>query len=235
MKTAFIADIHGNATALQAVLDDIKRQGADRVVMLGDLCYRGPEPKKSLDLIRNLDAPVIKGNADAWITRGVRDGEVPEKNIKMMREEREWVADKLTEEDISYLKNLPESVTETIGEKDVYCVHATPDSLFDVVKPDTPEEQVKEEYFDKKEADVYLYGHIHLPYVRPLEGKVIANTGSVGLPFDSDPRASYLIVSENSMELRKVSYDVEEAVNKLYENDYPQADLVADVYRSGSL
>ncbi|SIS44955.1 metallophosphoesterase family protein [Salimicrobium flavidum] len=235
MNIAFISDIHGNATALEAVLDDIKQQDIDKIVVLGDLCFRGPEPKKSLDLIRNLDVPVIKGNADAWVTRGIQDGEVPEKVIGMMREEKDWTVQQLTEDDISYLENLPEHVTETIGEKKVYGFHATPDSLFDVVTPDTSDEDLKKAIMEKEEADIYLYGHIHKPYVRHIDGKIVANLGSVGLPFDGEAKASYLIVSENSTSIRKVSYDIDHAVQKLEDYGYPQGGLVADVYHTGKL
>ena len=71
MKIAFVSDIHGNATALEAVLADIEKKKADKVVVMGDISYRGPEPKKSLDLVRNLNTAVIKGNADEWLHRGV--------------------------------------------------------------------------------------------------------------------------------------------------------------------
>lgn len=235
MSIAYISDIHGNATALEAVLEDIKQQNIDQIVVLGDLCFRGPEPKKSLDLIRELDAPVIKGNADAWVTRGIRIGEVPEKVIKMMREEQEWTCTQLTDDDMSYLRELPEQVTESIGDKKVYGFHATPDSLFEVVKPDSSDEDLRKAIMEKEEADIYLYGHIHIPYVRYIDGKTVANLGSVGLPFDEDPRASYLIVNEEGPKIRKVSYDIDQAVQKLYDHDYPQPDLVANVYRTGKL
>ncbi len=77
MKLAFISDIHGNAIALDAVLQDISAKNADKVFVLGDICYRGPEPKRALDLVRSLNCEVIKGNADEWVIRGVREGEVP--------------------------------------------------------------------------------------------------------------------------------------------------------------
>lgn len=64
MKIAFISDIHGNAVALESVLEDIDKKNVDRIIVLGDICFRGPEPKRSLDLVRSLDTYVIKGNAD---------------------------------------------------------------------------------------------------------------------------------------------------------------------------
>ncbi|WP_368666362.1 metallophosphoesterase [Ammoniphilus sp. CFH 90114] len=111
MKIALISDIHGNAVALEAVLDDIKKQDADKIYVLGDLCYRGPEPKRALELIRGLNTEVIKGNADEWVVRGVRAGEVPEKLIELMNHEREWTVSKLEPLDMEYLASLPNSFT----------------------------------------------------------------------------------------------------------------------------
>ena len=74
MRYAFISDIHGNAVALEAVLKDIEVKQADKIIVLGDVAYRGPEPKKSVELIQSLETDVIKGNADEWIVRGVREG-----------------------------------------------------------------------------------------------------------------------------------------------------------------
>ena len=78
LKLAFISDIHGNAVALDAVLKDMKEKNVEKVFVLGDLCYRGTEPKRSLELVKSLNCDVIKGNADEWVVRGVREGEVPD-------------------------------------------------------------------------------------------------------------------------------------------------------------
>lgn len=88
MRLAFIADIHGNARALQSVLEDIEKRKVDQLFVLGDLSYRGLEPQKCVEMIQKLDANVIKGNADEWIVRGVQEGEVPDDVIEDMNEEK---------------------------------------------------------------------------------------------------------------------------------------------------
>ncbi|GAA5346504.1 metallophosphoesterase family protein [Planifilum fimeticola] len=70
MRVAFIADIHGNGVALDAVLEDIEKRKVDRIAVLGDIAFRGPEPKRVLERVRSLPADVIKGNADEWTARG---------------------------------------------------------------------------------------------------------------------------------------------------------------------
>ncbi|MCG1008927.1 metallophosphoesterase family protein [Salinicoccus sp. ID82-1] len=240
MKIAFISDIHGNATALEAVLADIEKKQADRIVVLGDIAYRGPEPKRSIDLVRGLNTDVIKGNADEWIHRGIEAGEVPDQVLDTMREEREWSVDQLSDEDLDYLKGLPSEVTvELTDEINVHCFHATPESLFEVVKPAESDEALEEKLMINKEADIFLYGHIHLPYVRHINGKCVANLGSVGLPFDGLNQASYLIAegygNQFNVGIQRVRYDVEKVKKQLAEKNYPNLEFMTGVIERGSL
>src|SRR4051794_17432553 len=105
MKLAFLSDIHGNATALEAVLNELNQQEIDKIYILGDLCFRGPEPKRVLEIISGLsNVEVIKGNADEWLTNGFREGEFSEDALAVLNEERNWTLQRLTEEDLTYLK-----------------------------------------------------------------------------------------------------------------------------------
>lgn len=240
MKIAFVSDIHGNATALEAVLADIEKKKADKIVVMGDISYRGPEPKKSLDLVRNLNTAVIKGNADEWLHRGIKDGEVPDQVLDTMREEREWAVGQLSDEDMEYLRNLPSEVTVDLTDKiKAHCFHATPESLFEVVKPTESDKVLEEKLMQNQEADIYLYGHIHLPYVRYINGKCVANLGSVGLPFDGLNHASYLMAEGDKEQfnigIQRVQYDIEKVKKQLEEKDYPNLEFLTGVIERGSL
>ncbi len=237
MKLAFISDIHGNAVALEAVLRDIEKRRIDRIYVLGDLCYRGPEPKRALQLVQALQTEVIKGNADEWVVRGVKEGEVPQQALEMMNQEREWTLSHLDAADIQYLNDLP---TEIQGEYEgisFFGFHATPVSLFDIVPPDAPEEVLKSKFMSGSDAEIYLYAHIHRPYIRYIEGKVVLNIGSVGLPFDGLARASYAIVELErdiiTTSIQRVAYDIEKVVQQYMQNNYPNAEKMISVVRSG--
>jgi hypothetical protein len=79
-----------------------------------------------------------------------------------------------------------------------------------------------------------VYGHIHRPYVRLVgAGLTIANSGSVGMPFDGDPRASYLVVEDGAASVRRVPYDVERHVADLSASGYPDAERLARIAREG--
>jgi predicted phosphodiesterase len=65
-RVALLADIHGNAVALEAVLRELERQRIDQVIRLGDVFATGPQPQAVLASMRRLGCPVVMGNADAW-------------------------------------------------------------------------------------------------------------------------------------------------------------------------
>jgi len=232
MKIAFISDIHGNAKALDAVLADIEKRKADKVVVLGDISYRGPEPQRALDLIRSLNTDVIKGNADEWVVRGVKQGEVPEQALEMMNKERDWIRSNLNVESIDYLHNLPTELSIEAEGLKIHAYHATPTSLFEVVLQDEKEESLTAKMMSK-EADLYIYGHIHRPYIRYINGKCIMNIGSVGLPFDGLNKASYALVEINGKSFQtsilRVGYDINQTINQFKESDYPNKEQLIKI------
>jgi putative phosphoesterase len=239
MKIAFIADIHGNALALDSVLADIQKKEIDRIYVLGDLCYRGPEPRRSLDLVRSLNTEVIKGNADEWVVRGVREGEVPAKAIEMMNRERDWTVSQLEAADIDYLNQLPTELSLTVDGITIKAFHATPDSLFDVVLPGADDAIVESKLMQEASSQIFIYAHIHKPYIRYLNGKMIMNTGSVGLPFDKLAMASYATVeiTEGVVQasIVRVPVDIERVVQQYEEVQYPNAAMMANVVRNASV
>ncbi|MCM3691860.1 metallophosphoesterase family protein [Neobacillus niacini] len=239
MKIAFISDIHGNAIALDAVLKDIEQQGIDKIYVLGDICYRGPEPKRSLDLVRSLHTEVIKGNADEWVVRGVQEGEVPEKALELMNTERQWIVEQLDSSDIDYLNSLPVQLNVRFEGVEITAFHATPTSLFDIVLPNADDSEIESSFMQTQEAQVYVYAHIHKPYIRFLNGKVIMNIGSVGLPFDGLTKASYGLVEIEDGHLktsiRRVNYDLEHVVALYHEVNYPNAEMMSKVIRTAKI
>jgi putative phosphoesterase len=238
MKLAFISDIHGNATALEAVLNDIGQKDIDKVFVLGDICFRGPEPKQSLEFVRSLNTDVIKGNADEWVVRGVNRGEVPDQALEMMNRERNWTVSQLDKESIDFLGSLPQELNLEFGKIKVHAFHATPNSLFDSVQP-SENDQVLQKKLIGKEADIYIYAHIHKPYIRYIDGKCLVNLGSVGLPFDGVKKASYFILDTYGDNFQtsivRVSYNVDDVVQRFKESDYPNSELMIKVLSNAKL
>jgi putative phosphoesterase len=238
MKLAFISDIHGNATALDAVLKDIEGREVDKLIVLGDLCFRGPEPQRSIELVRALNTDVIKGNADEWVVRGIREGEVPDEAVGTMTDERNWTYQKINLDNVKYLENLPKELKLECNKIKIHAFHATPNSLFEVVQPFASDEELQEKIMHKK-ANIYVYGHIHKPYIRYINGKCVINTGSVGLPFDGLNKASYMVldINDNSYQtsIVRVNYDVNKVIEQFKVSDYTNKESMIKMIENASI
>jgi diadenosine tetraphosphatase ApaH/serine/threonine PP2A family protein phosphatase len=83
-------------------------------------------------------------------------------------------------------------------------------------------------------AAIVVYCHIHRPFIRKIGNMTVCNTGSVGSPYDDDPRASYLIIDGEQPATRRVVYDVEKEIGRLLASDYPYKEWIAAIRRQGS-
>ncbi|GAA0286528.1 putative phosphoesterase [Gracilibacillus halotolerans] len=238
MKIAILSDIHGNSVALDAVIKDLRAKKADRIIVLGDIAFRGPEPSRSIDLVRFLTEEVIKGNADEWVVRGVRNGEVPHQALTIMQQEQTWTQEQLQEHQLEYLASLPTELYFEVEGVRFHGFHATPKSLFQNVLQNEADHEIEEKLMKDKEADIYLYGHIHKAYKRIIHGKTVVNVGSVGLPFDGIPKASYVLidVSNGQVEFHhiRVPYDLEKVCQQYDDYNYPNATKMKNIIQSGN-
>jgi diadenosine tetraphosphatase ApaH/serine/threonine PP2A family protein phosphatase len=136
--------------------------------------------------------------------------------------------EQLGKERIAWLRELP----ELHREGDVALVHASPGNLWQAPAPDAEDSELRATY-EPLDASIAVYGHIHRPYVRVLGGLTVANSGSVGNPFDGDPRASYLVVEDGEVEIARVEYDIEREINTVLSSGYPDAERIAAMRRRG--
>src|SRR5579864_2984709 len=100
MRLAVISDIHGECFALDQVLQDIRRQGIEQIVCLGDALQGGSQPAETLARLCELNCPVVMGNADAWLITG-QNTSVDEEPSQQQRAVREWSLTHLSESDIA--------------------------------------------------------------------------------------------------------------------------------------
>jgi hypothetical protein len=111
-------------------------------------------------------------------------------------------------------------------------VHATPESCWTAPAPEAADIEMQSAY-GPLGRPVVVYGHIHRPFVRAVSGMTVANSGSVGLPYDGDPRASYLLIEDGDPAIRRVEYDVEREIETLLDSRLPHAEWVGRMLRSG--
>lgn len=246
-RIAIVSDVHGNLPALEAVLEELERhEPFDRVVGGGDYIAGGAYPKESLDRMRRQGWDFVRGNADEWIVDIATNGEVPARNYPAgsepdgnLRETLAWGADKLVQEDIDFLAGLgiDWSINGPSGQKLVY-VHSTPSSTHPVYGPDTDEAQVVP-MFEETGANVLLHGHIHFAYLREISAGRLGCVGSVGLPFDRDPRPCFLIATDDGtgwvLEHHRVTYDNEAYAIAVQSSGIPHSDATVRRIRTAEM
>jgi predicted phosphodiesterase len=196
---AVLYDVHGNLPALEAVLADAADAGADRYLLGGDYALFGPWPAETVARLHELDATWIRGNGERWTARPdeAPDNEVVQGAIAASREE---LGGGLIDE----LLALPEQYSAG----DVRYCHASPVSDLRSFFPEPADDE--RELLAGLQDDRLVFGHTHLQFRRrsPHGGTELVNPGSVGMPFDGDPRAGYALVADGGeLDLRRVAYD----------------------------
>lgn len=221
MRIAIIADIHGNKIALDMVLHDLAQQpDIDQVVIAGDLCLNGPQPREVLETVRAMHWPVIQGNVDTEVvTEQPRRGH-KKKNI-------DWVREQIGSKGTRYLAELPFSylVTNPQG-SDLLVVHANPLNQDEAIFPSTSDSELEHFFGDLSSTiGAVAFGHYHVAYQRRWRHLLLVDVGSCGTPRDGDLRASYAILTwqENTWqaEHRRIPYDVEAVVHQIKKSDMP--------------
>jgi len=225
MRIAIVSDIHGNLTALDAVLADLAEVRPDVVAYGGDLALGGPHPAAVVDRVRELGWPSVLGNTDVALAG---DDAIPERARGFVAPPAARTRELLGPERVAWLTGLP---LEWRGEG-VALVHAAPGDCWTIVAQDAPDDRLREVY-GPLGVPVAVYGHIHHPYVRRLDGLTVVNAGSVSLSLDGDVRATYAVVEDGRVEHRRIAYDLEAVVADLLAMDYPNAASYVDWLRTG--
>ena len=221
MPVAAIYDIHANLPALEAVLEDIRRARADRIVVGGDV-LPGPMPRETMQCLLALEVPVqfIHGNGDREVLarmRGMETGGVPEK----FRSVIDWTARQMQPEHEQLLAAWPSTLQLNIdGLGTVLFCHATPRNDTEIFSRNTPENRLLP-VFASVQADVVVCGHTHMQFDRKVGATRIVNAGSVGMPF-GQPGADWLLLGPG-VESRHTSYDLAQAAERIRQTAYPQA------------
>jgi putative phosphoesterase len=228
MRTAILSDIHGNLTAFEAVLADLRETAPDLVLHGGDLGDNGSSPCEVLDRIRDLGWQGVVGNTDEMLfdreslTRFAAGLPQLKSMWDAIEEMAADVRERIGEERLAWLRALPrEQLREQFA-----LVHARPDTAWRAPM-DSAADSDLESVYRPLGRPVAVYGHIHRPYVRRISGVVVANSGSIGLPHDGDRRASYLLLDDGEPSIRRVEYDVDRELKALRRSGRPHSEWVA--------
>jgi putative phosphoesterase len=235
VRIAVVSDVHANLTALDAVIADLARAAPDLVVNGGDLLSGGSGPAEVIDRVRGLGWPGVRGNTDEMLWRRDRVEETLAAphfaSLKKMilTHVIPTTLEAIGDDRRAWLQSLP----LVWSHEGVAVTHAAPDDAWRSPGVKASDEELERVYAPLEAATV-VYGHIHHPFVRALGRLTIANSGSVSLSYDGDPRASYAIVDDGRVEIRRVEYDIDEEIARLRANHDPYADWTAQMLRAGS-
>jgi diadenosine tetraphosphatase ApaH/serine/threonine PP2A family protein phosphatase len=215
VRVAALYDVHGNLPALEAVLADVD---ADTAILVGGDVASGPFAAETLERLRAFGSRVqfLRGNADRVLDfAGANDGEV-------WVQSRLWVADRLGEERLAFLAELPLDVTLDIdGLGPVRFCHGSPGSDEQVITRVTSDERLRGLLAGVEERTV-VCGHTHIQFDREVDGIRVLNAGSVGAPYE-DRRGAYWLELGPDVSFRRTEYDVEAAAAAISATGYPSA------------
>jgi putative phosphoesterase len=235
MRVAIVSDIHGNRRAFEAVLADMRQAAPDLILHGGDLAAGGAHPAEIIDHVRSLGWPGVRGNTDEMLWAPERLTAYADREPKLApilaRVEQAIPPTRASigEERLRWLEGLPLVYSrEGFG-----LVHASPKDLWRAPQPNASDEELQNTYASLG-TQIVVYGHIHCPYIRQVQGMTIANSGSVSQSYDGDRRAAYLVMDGESLAIRRVEYDVENEAKELLRSGLPHADWLARILLAGN-
>lgn len=251
MRLAVLSDIHGNLTALEAVLADLESLGgADLTWCLGDLAAFGPRPAECIRRIKALAeadegkrCKVIGGNTDRYLVTGermavnppIKDADALPKVVQELRTLHGallWGMEQLSYDDYDFLRKINghELSREVEGYGHVIGYHAVPGDDEAFLTPETSDEEARDLLLDR-EGFLAIGGHIHRQFDRDLGNWRVVNVGSVGMPFDVKGQASWALFtfegSSVQLDLRRVPFDVEAVIADYRAVGFPSVEWVA--------
>lgn len=216
MRVAALADVHGNAPALEAVLAEVANEEVDAIVFCGDLTW-GPLPRETLELVDAISVPAhfVRGNAD--------------RSVGIALEGRGlWMADQHDDRARAFLQSFADHVTVDVdGLGPTRFVHGSPRSDEECVTERTPVERVRE-FTAGVDERVVVTAHVHVSYDRLVDDVRLLSPGSVGMPYEDGPGAYWALLGPE-VEQRRTEYDLERAIELYRASGLPDVEQIVDI------
>lgn len=222
-KIALLSDIHGNTTALKAVLEDAKRAGVEEYWLLGDVLMPGTGRRHLLNLLEELPITVqILGNWEDSLWRAMKGMLDPSRaSHRYLMRHCQYILEEIRPEEIEAMQSLPMQVHREVSGLRVGITHHLPDKNWGRELIHIGDQKDFDRLVTNPPCDLAVYGHIHQQFFRyGSGGELILNPGSIGQPFflqanlRKDLRAMYAILEFDEsglkdVDFRRVSYDIE--------------------------
>ena len=223
IKIALLSDIHGNTTALEAVLADAKRAGVEEYWLLGDVLMPGTGRRHLLNLLEELPITVqILGNWEDSLWRAMKGLLDPSRaSHRYLMRLCQYILEEIRPEEIESMQSLPMQVHREVSGLRVGITHHLPDKNWGRELIHIGDQKEFDRLVTNPPCDIAVYGHIHQQFFRyGSGGELILNPGSIGQPFflqanlRKDLRAMYAILEFDDrglkdVDFRRVTYDIE--------------------------
>lgn len=194
MRLAFLADIHGNLPALEAVLRDLRGHTPDQVYLVGDLVNRCPWNNEVMDVLADVGWPGVVGNHDLVVGRIHTPYNLPPFTDRQRFRSLWWTAEMLHPHHLQTLRRLPAARRiDWHPFPPIRLFHGSPGNMFLGLYPEMESNTIAA-LLDGVAEPVVVCAHTHRPLARRTGGWTIFNGGSVGLPYTGAPRAQYLLL-----------------------------------------
>ena len=230
-----LGDIHANYPAFKAIIKYIRPERFDWIVNTGDFTVYSTFPNETIQWFRERKNTIcIRGNTDRKILRILKGKKLKKPGKNEKRVMYFWTSENLDPENITYLKSLPKQTDFKVGGLRIGIFHGTLEDPDEELFPTAPESRFQQLARDSVYR-VQIMGHSHVPYYKLVDAVHFINPGSVGRPFDGDPRTSFAILKVGSgkiaVEHFRIPYAVEEVIRSLKEHKLPN--IYAKMYRTG--
>ncbi len=215
------------------LLADLRETSPDLILHGGDLADSGSSPVEIVDQVRDLGWPGVAGNTDEMLFRPqtLRDFAEGSPSLAAMfaaiEEMAQAAREALGEERLVWLGDLPRQQIHA----PIALVHASPEDRWRAPAPEASDSELGAVYTPLGQP-VVVYGHVHRSFVRSIGGMTVINTDSVGLSYDGDQRAAYLLLDHGTPVIRRVEYDLDRELKALTQSGLPHADWVAKILQT---
>lgn len=217
MKYLILSDIHSNIDALNAIDEEY-----DDLLVLGDLVDYGASPIESVAWVKARASSVVSGNHDFAMATGADCKSSPVSHALSVAT-REFFRPEMDENSLDLLRSMPLRNSIDANGAVFHLVHATPrDPLYEYLNGDADENVWLAAVGNLAQQDAWLFlGHTHRPFVRKIGKLTVVNPGSLGMPVDGDPRGCYAVWEDGKISLRRIKYDLDRAVRRLFDSGMP--------------
>jgi predicted phosphodiesterase len=226
MRIAALCDIHGNLPALDAVLAEVESIGPDAIVIGGDVAPGALQPE-TVDRLRGLGerARFVTGNGDREVVAAFDAGLRPEDAVDEFARMTAWAARQLDRAQRDFLAGFQPVVSleaDVLGPV-LFC-HGSPRSDTEIITAVTPPERLEPMLAGVAE-ELVVCGHTHHQFVLELGGRRVVNAGAVGMPYEGEAGAFWLLLGPD-IDLRRTAYDVDAALDAMRASGAPGIDAI---------